>query len=109
MDIGIISFRLVIVFGAGGKYVEFYKDYFIRSTLLSKPDIEEMIYSANVGKIMSGIRGENKIDSFPLKRTIESCSRMLIENENILEFDINPLIVTKENSYNTVDIRIKIN
>jgi succinyl-CoA synthetase beta subunit len=33
----------------------------------------------------------------------------LIENKNIEEFDLNPLIITDDNSIFAVDIRIKIN
>jgi hypothetical protein len=34
---------------------------------------------------------------------------MIIENENIVEFDLNPLIVSQDNSIHAVDVRIKIN
>lgn len=102
------SFGPVIMFGAGGKYVEIYDDVSIKSCYLCNDDIEDMIDTTKIGKILRGVRGEESCDVSELKRIIASCSKMMLENENIVEFDINPLIVDQKNKYCAVDIRIKV-
>ncbi len=101
------SFGPVILFGSGGKYVEVYDDIAIKSCYLCDDDIEDMIDRTKIGKILRGVRGEESCNIHELKRIINSCARMMLENENISEFDINPLIVDRNNKYFAVDVRIK--
>ena len=103
------SFGPIIMFGTGGKYVEVICDTAIRSAYLCDSDINDMINETIVGKILQGVRGETPSDLNRIKEIIKSCALMFIENENIEEFDLNPLIVTEDNSIFAVDIRIKIN
>ncbi len=42
-----------------------------------------------------------------LRSVIKSTARMMIENDNITECDLNPLILTPSNKYIAVDVRIK--
>ncbi len=102
------SFGPVIMFGSGGKYVEVIEDISIKSAFACDKDIEEMIYQTKTGKILSGIRGEKKVDITGLKEIISGISRMLIEYGNIKEIDLNPVIINEENEYFIVDSRIKI-
>lgn len=101
------SFGPVIMFGTGGKYVEVICDTAIKSAYLSDNDIDEMINSTVIGKILNGVRGESPCDIKKLKEIIKSSAQMLIENNNISEFDLNPLIISEDNSIHAVDIRIK--
>jgi len=101
------SFGPVIMFGAGGKYVEVLDDDAIKSCYLCNEDIDDMIDSTKIGKILRGIRGEEPCDITELKRIIKSCACMMLENKNIIEFDLNPLILDNLNKYYTVDVRIK--
>lgn len=103
------SFGPVIMFGTGGKYVEVVCDTAIRSAYMSDNDLNEIIEETVIGKILKGVRGEKGIDLEELKRVIRASSRMMIENENIVEFDLNPLIISKDNSIHAVDVRIKVN
>ncbi|MCX6175095.1 MAG: acetate--CoA ligase family protein [Ignavibacteriales bacterium] len=100
------SFGPVIMFGAGGKYVEIISDTAIRSAYLCDRDINHMINETVIGKILRGIRGEEPCDMIELKRIILSCARMMIENKTIVEFDLNPLIVGEDNKYYGVDVRV---
>lgn len=102
------SFGPVIMFGTGGKYVEVICDTATRSAYMSDNDLNEIIEETVIGKILKGVRGEAGIDLNELKKVIRSASRMMIENENIVEFDLNPLIVSNDNSIHAVDIRIKV-
>lgn len=101
------SFGPVIMFGTGGKYVEVICDTAIKSAYVSDNDINEMIDSTVIGKILKGVRGEAPCDINKLKEIIKSSAQMLIENKNISEFDLNPLIISQDNSIHAVDIRIK--
>jgi len=101
------SFGPVIMFGTGGKYVEVICDTAIKSAYVSDNDINEMIDSTVIGKILKGVRGEAPCDINKLKEIIKSSAQMLIENKNISEFDLNPLIISDDNSIHAVDIRIK--
>ncbi|MEJ5351595.1 MAG: acetate--CoA ligase family protein [Melioribacteraceae bacterium] len=102
------SFGPIIMFGLGGKYVEVFDDVSIKSCYLSDEDVEEMIASTKIGKILSGVRNEKFNNINELKRIIKSCAKMMIENPSIKEFDINPLIIDSENNLYAVDVRIKM-
>ncbi|MCL6098266.1 MAG: acetate--CoA ligase family protein [Bacteroidetes bacterium] len=102
------SFGPIIMFGSGGKYVEVFNDNAIKSCYLSDQDIDGIINSTNIGKILRGVRGENPADIKELKRIIKACAVMMLENKNITEFDLNPLIVGGDNKYYAVDVRVKI-
>lgn len=101
------SFGPVIMFGSGGKYVEVLNDTAIKSAFISREEIREMILSTSMGKILAGVRGETSIDMNEMINLIQSAAKMLIENEAIVEFDFNPIIVDIENNLHSVDIRIK--
>lgn len=101
------SFGPVIMFGTGGKYVEAVSDTVIKSAYMCGGDIDEMINSTTIGKILKGVRGEKPADLEELKRIIMSSAKMILENENLMEFDLNPLLVTEDNKFFAVDARIR--
>jgi acetyltransferase len=101
------SFGPAIMFGSGGKYVEVLNDTAIRSAYISKSEIREMILSTSMGQILAGVRGEKSIDINSLVEIMQSTSKMLIENDGILELDFNPIIVDTKNKLHAVDVRIK--
>ena len=101
------SFGPMIMFGSGGKYVEFIEDTKIRSAYLSDYDIEEMINNTKIGKIIQGVRGEIPADMNRIKSTIKSVAQMMLNHKEIIECDLNPLVVTDDNNIFAVDIRIK--
>jgi acetyltransferase len=101
------SFGPVIMFGSGGKYVEILEDNQIRSAYMGTTDLESIISNTKIGKILKGVRGERGIDINKLKMLLSSVARMMLENENILEIDLNPLVVDKNLNFFAVDVRIK--
>lgn len=102
------SFGPMIMFGLGGKYVEVFQDTCMKSAYLSEEDVNEMIDSTKIGKILKGVRGEKPVDINKLKQIILSSAQMTLDNKNIVEFDFNPLVVADDNSIHAVDVRIKI-
>ncbi len=103
-----VSFGSVIMFGAGGKYVEVIGDTSIRSAYMCDRDIDDMINEIAIGKILRGLRGEKQCDIVTLKQIIFSCAKMMIDNKNIVEFDMNPLIFGEDGKYYGVDVRIRV-
>jgi acetyltransferase len=103
-----VSFGPMIMFGSGGKYVEVFQDTSMKSAHLSDEDVDEMIDSTKIGKILKGVRGESPVDLITLKKIILSSAQMMLDNPNIIEFDFNPLVIAKDNSIHAVDVRIKI-
>ncbi len=101
------SFGPMIMFGSGGKYVEYLDDTVMRSAYLTENDIDEMINSTKIGKIIQGVRGEESADIETIKRTIKNLAQMMINHKEITEVDLNPLMVTTENKIFAVDVRIK--
>lgn len=102
------SFGPILMFGTGGKYVEAIGDTSMKSAYISDKDITDMINETKMGKILKGVRGEEPADLEKLKRIIKSAARMFVQNDNIEEFDFNPLIIDEDNDIKAVDIRIRI-
>lgn len=100
------SFGAMVMFGSGGKYVEYLDDTVMRSAYLSDDDIDEMIESTKIGRILKGVRGEKPADIEAAKSVIRNLAQMMLDNEEISEVDFNPLIVTTDNKLLAVDVRI---
>ena len=87
------SFGPVVMFGLGGIYVEVFRDVAFRVAPLNKNDAREMIEEVHGKRLLEGIRGKPPADRDALITTLLSVSRMLTENPQITELDINPLLV----------------
>jgi acetyltransferase len=101
------SFGPMVMFGTGGKYVEYVDDTVIRSAYLTDFDVQEMINKTKIGKILQGVRGEKPVDLKKIKDCIKSVAQMMLDHKEITECDLNPLVVTEDNNIFAVDIRIK--
>ena len=101
------SFGSMIMFGTGGKYVEYLEDTVIRSAYLTDFDVDEMINKSKIGKIIQGVRGDISADLAKIKNTIISVAQMMLDDKKITECDLNPLVVSLDNNIFAVDIRIK--
>jgi acetyltransferase len=102
-----LSFGPIIMFGSGGKYVEIFNDTLMKSAYLSEDDINDLINKTKAGAIIKGVRGEKGTDLSIIKSIIKNSAQMILDNNNILEFDLNPIILTDENRFLTADARIK--
>lgn len=102
------SFGPMIMFGSGGKYVEVFNDTAIKSAYVSEKDIDDLIFRTKMGEILLGVRGETPADIIMLKSIIRNVAKMIVENKNIQEFDINPLVVSNDNRFYAVDMRVRI-
>jgi acyl-CoA synthetase (NDP forming) len=101
------SFGPMVMFGTGGKYVEYIDDTVIRSAYLTDFEVDEMINKTKIGKIIQGVRGEMPADLIKIKNTLKSVAQMMLNHKEITECDLNPLAVSEDNNIFAVDIRIK--
>jgi acetate---CoA ligase (ADP-forming) len=101
------SFGPMIMFGSGGKYVEYIEDTVMRSAYLTDNDIDEMINSTKIGKIIQGVRGEEAADMKAIKSAIKNLAQMMVNHKEIMEVDLNPLLISSDNKIFAVDVRVK--
>ena len=101
------SFGPIIMFGSGGKYVEILNDICMKSAYLAKNDINDFMKKTKAGAIIKGVRGDIGADLNIIKSLIRNSAQMMLDNRKILEFDLNPVIITEDNDFLTVDARIK--
>ncbi len=87
------TFGPIIMFGMGGTMVELVKDIQFRVAPLSSKDIESMVADTMAGKLLNGYRGAPIADFEALYEVIAKLSKLAMENPEIQEIEINPLIV----------------
>ena len=100
-------FGPVIMFGLGGIFVEILKDVSFRVAPLAQEDIEEMVKEIKGYKVLTGIRGERPKDIDSIKDILARLSQMVIDNPEIKEVDLNPVIVHEQGA-SIVDSRVII-
>ena len=100
-------FGPVVMFGLGGIHVEIYDDVTFRVAPLTDYDARSMIEEVRGSRIFQGYRGKAPTNRESLLQSLLSLSQLMVENPNIVEMDINPLIVTSESAV-AVDARGRI-
>jgi acetyltransferase len=99
------QFGPVIMFGLGGILVEVLKDVAFGICPLTEPDIGNMITSIKGFPILQGFRGQAPKDIKTVKSMVAKLSIMALENPEIMEIDLNPVIVHEEGA-TVVDVRV---
>jgi acetyltransferase len=87
------TFGPMIMFGMGGTMVELLKDINFKIAPLSHDDIQDMIDSTIAGRLLKGFRGSKPGDKNAVVDVIARLSQLAIDNPQIDEIEINPLIV----------------
>jgi acyl-CoA synthetase (NDP forming) len=101
------SFGPAIMFGLGGIHVEVLNDVVFRVAPLGRADAEEMLQEVRARRLLEGVRGQPPVDREALIGTILSLSRLMVENPNIDQVDINPLVVSQVGAV-AVDARVRL-
>ena len=99
------QFGPVIMFGLGGIFVEILKDVSFRVAPLAQEDIDEMVKEIKGYKILTGIRGQKPKDIEAIKDILAKLSEIAIDNPEIKEIDLNPVIVHEKGAW-IVDSRV---
>jgi acyl-CoA synthetase (NDP forming) len=95
----------VIMFGLGGVFVEVLKDVSFRVAPLARRDAYEMIQETKGYEILRGTRGQRPKDIESIVEIILKTGALALENPDVKELDLNPVLVSSEGSQ-VVDVRI---
>ena len=95
---------VAIISNAGGKYAEILDDHNLALAPLSVDKAKELVARSKVFKLLSGYRDDPAYNLEQLYQIISQFSRSL-DNLQIMETEINPLIITHENVW-AVDTKI---
>jgi len=99
------QFGPIVLFGIGGVFVEILKDAAIRLAPIERKDAKEMISEIKGHKLLEGYRGEKPINFKAVEDALLSASKLIYENPEITEMDINPVFVNEKRAV-AGDIRI---
>ena len=76
--------------------MELYKDVVFRVAPLDEATIEQMIDELKGNKILNGFRNLPVVNRQSLIQMIMNFSELVLNQENIVEFDLNPIIFSPE-------------
>lgn len=99
------QFGPVIMLGLGGIFVEVLKDVSFRLVPIEATDAYEMIQELKGKKILESFRGMPKVNTEHIVEILLAVSKLMAEQEEIGELDINPIMVYPD-SVKAVDARI---
>ncbi len=99
------QFGHTILFGLGGVFVEVLKDVVFRIAPLEERDAREMILEVKGYPALAGYRGFPPADQDAIVNLILSASRLVTENTQIDQMDLNPAMVYEHGAL-VVDARI---
>ena len=102
------QFGPMLAFGMGGVFVNLIEDAsFKLANGLTSEEIDELISTTKVVKLLEGFRGEAPGDIDSVKNAIVRVARLSLDFPEISELDINPIFVYEEGS-SALDIKIKL-
>ncbi|KQC03201.1 MAG: CoA-binding protein [Methanoculleus sp. SDB] len=87
------AFGKVLTFGLGGTLVELVRDVAIRVLPLEDGDYADMVQSIRGYPLIAGFRGEAPRDEAALLDMLSRIAEMFLERDDLVEFDINPLVL----------------
>jgi acetyl-CoA synthetase (ADP-forming) len=88
------QFGPCVMFGLGGIFTEVLDDTAFRVAPLEKFDALDMMKDIKARKILDAVRGLEAVDRNTLAEMLITVGRIGIENDNINEIDINPVIIS---------------
>ncbi|QLJ52301.1 MAG: ATP-grasp domain protein [Candidatus Fermentimicrarchaeum limneticum] len=99
------QFGPVVLFGLGGIFVEVFKDFSLRVCPIDRNDALEMISEMKAYQLLTGARGTKPVDIEAIVDLLQKASKLLYENKQINEMDLNP-VIAYEKGYCAVDVRV---
>jgi len=99
------QFGPTIMFGLGGIFVEVLKDVNFRIAPLTENDAMEMIIQLKAYPLLKGFRNMPAADISALEQILCEVSHLVMENPEIKELDLNPIMAYQKGA-KTVDARI---
>ncbi len=99
-------FGPVIMFGIGGIFTEAFSDVSFRIAPVTENDAEEMLDEIRAKVLLNEFRGENAVNRKQIIKALTGLSRLALEQPQIAEIDINPLIALPDGNLKAVDALI---
>jgi acetyl-CoA synthetase (ADP-forming) len=99
------QFGPTIMFGLGGIFVELLKDVNFRIAPITDNDAKEMITQLKAYPLLKGFRNTPPADIDALANILVATSRLVMDNPEIKELDLNPVLAYQSGA-KTVDARI---
>ena len=90
------QFGPVIIFGSGGELVEVYRDRALALPPLNSTLAQRMMEQTRIWKAFRGVRGRKPVDLAALELALIRFARLIVENPEIRESDVNPLVAGPE-------------
>lgn len=104
-----IQFGPMVMFGAGGIFVNYLKDVAFRLAPMTRLDASNLIEETKIGNLLKGVRGELPSDLAAVEETILRISQLVTDFQEIVELDINPAFAyEKGKGVSAVDVKITI-
>ena len=104
-----VQFGPLVMFGAGGIFVNYLKDISFRLAPMTRSDSGELIKETKMGSLLEGVRGEDPSDLVAIEDTILRISQLDTYFEEIVELYINPVFEYENGKgVSAVDIKITI-
>ncbi len=88
------QFGPCVMFGLGGIFTEVLNDVSFRVAPLTDYDAEDMISEIKTNKLLEEFRGSPAVDREILKKALIGIGNLGLENDEIKEIDINPVIIS---------------
>jgi acyl-CoA synthetase (NDP forming) len=99
------QFGQTLMFGLGGVFVEILKDVTFKIAPITREDAQEMVTSIKAYPLLTGYRNTPPVDIDAIIATLLNTSRLVMDNPQIKELDLNP-VLAYEKGAKTVDARI---
>lgn len=99
------QFGPTLMFGLGGIFVEVLKDVTFRVVPITEEDAKEMIKEIKAYQVLKGYRGQKPRDEEAIVKILLATSKLMLENEEIDQIDLNPIMVYEKGA-SVVDARI---
>jgi len=90
------QFGPVILFGSGGQLVEVYRDRALALPPLNTTLARRMMEQTRVFTALKGVRGRKPVNLAALEQLLVRFSQLVLEQRQIAEIDINPLLVSPQ-------------
>lgn len=95
----------IILFGAGGQFVEIFKDHALALPPLNTTLARRLMEQTKIYTALQGVRGRKSVDLSLLEQILVRFAQLVLEQKWIHEIDINPLIASSD-GITAVDARI---
>jgi len=91
-----VQFGPVILFGSGGQLVEIFQDRSLALPPLNSTLAKRMMERTRIYHALLGVRGNRPVDMDALSQLLVRFSQLVVEQNQITEIDINPLLASAD-------------